>query len=47
MQKQTFIFFGIQGSGKGTQIELLKEYLKQKIIKRVFIYILVENTESK
>ncbi len=31
MQKpQTFIFFGIVGSGKGTQIELLKKYLKEK-----------------
>ncbi|MEK7459570.1 MAG: nucleoside monophosphate kinase [Patescibacteria group bacterium] len=36
MQKQTFIFFGIQGSGKGTQIELLKEYLKQKNNKESF-----------
>lgn len=26
----TFNFFGIQGSGKGTQIELLKDYLKSK-----------------
>ncbi|MDQ3075627.1 MAG: nucleoside monophosphate kinase [bacterium] len=26
----TFNFFGIQGSGKGTQIELLKDYLKNK-----------------
>jgi adenylate kinase len=27
---QTFIFFGIVGSGKGTQIELLQKYLKEK-----------------
>lgn len=25
---QTFVFFGIAGSGKGTQIELLEKYLK-------------------
>lgn len=30
MQNHTFIFFGIAGSGKGTQIDLLKEYLKTK-----------------
>ncbi|MEK7106223.1 MAG: nucleoside monophosphate kinase [Patescibacteria group bacterium] len=26
----TFVFFGIVGSGKGTQIELLQKYLKEK-----------------
>ncbi len=26
----TFIFFGIVGSGKGTQVELLEKYLKEK-----------------
>mgnify|MGYP006351031221 CR=1 FL=1 len=26
----TFIFFGIVGSGKGTQVELLQKYLKEK-----------------
>jgi adenylate kinase len=30
MQGQTFVFFGIVGSGKGTQIKLLQEYLKAK-----------------
>ncbi|MFA6257256.1 MAG: nucleoside monophosphate kinase [Candidatus Paceibacterota bacterium] len=30
MQPQTFIFFGIVGSGKGTQVKLLMEYLKGK-----------------
>ena len=30
MIPQTFIFFGIVGSGKGTQVKLLLEYLKQK-----------------
>lgn len=30
MDKQTLIFLGTQGSGKGTQIELLKEYLKSQ-----------------
>lgn len=29
MQPHTFIFFGIVGSGKGTQVALLKEYLKK------------------
>src|SRR3990167_6007131 len=29
MQPQTFVFFGIVGSGKGTQVKLLEEYLKQ------------------
>jgi adenylate kinase len=27
---QTFIFFGIVGSGKGTQVELLEKYLKSE-----------------
>src|SRR3989344_4151398 len=30
MNPQTFVFFGIVGSGKGTQVKLLVEYLKQK-----------------
>lgn len=30
MQPQTFVFFGIVGSGKGTQVKLLMEYLKKK-----------------
>lgn len=29
MEKQTLIFLGPQGSGKGTQIQLLKEHLKK------------------
>ncbi|MFA6515296.1 MAG: nucleoside monophosphate kinase [Candidatus Paceibacterota bacterium] len=29
---QTFIFFGIVGSGKGTQVELLEKYLKDNNI---------------
>ncbi|OGI68233.1 hypothetical protein A2738_02080 [Candidatus Nomurabacteria bacterium RIFCSPHIGHO2_01_FULL_42_15] len=28
MQPQTFVFFGIVGSGKGTQVKLLMEFLK-------------------
>ncbi len=28
MQPQTFVFFGITGSGKGTQVKLLMDYLK-------------------
>lgn len=31
----TFIFFGIAGSGKGTQIELLKNYLNKKDKKEI------------
>lgn len=30
MNKQTLIFLGPQGSGKGTQIELLKTYIQEK-----------------
>lgn len=30
MQPQTFVFFGIVGSGKGTQVKLLSDFLKAK-----------------
>lgn len=30
MQSETFVFFGIVGSGKGTQVKLLQEFLKHK-----------------
>lgn len=30
MTPDTFIFFGIVGSGKGTQVEILKKYLQSK-----------------
>ena len=30
MQGQTFVFFGIAGSGKGTQMELLEKYVQEK-----------------
>ncbi len=30
MQSETFIFFGIHGSGKGTQVKLLQDVLKKK-----------------
>ena len=30
MQPQTFVFFGIVGSGKGTQVKLLIDFLKEK-----------------
>ena len=30
MHKETFIFIGASGSGKGTQVALLEEYLKKK-----------------
>ena len=34
----TFIFFGIVGSGKGTQVELLQKYLKEKGLSDDIIY---------
>lgn len=30
MESQTFVFFGIVGSGKGTQVKLLMDFLKAK-----------------
>lgn len=30
MEPQTFVFFGIVGSGKGTQVKLLMDYLKAR-----------------
>src|SRR3989344_486848 len=30
MQAQTFVFFGITGSGKGTQVKLLMDYMKNR-----------------
>ena len=39
MQPQTFVFFGIVGSGKGTQVKLLMEFLKSKDDKKcVYAY---------
>ncbi len=38
MQSQTFVFFGIAGSGKGTQIKLLTDFLKAKDSKEM-VYI--------
>jgi len=35
MQPQTFVFFGIVGSGKGTQVKLLMDFLKAKDSKDV------------
>ena len=35
--KKFFIFFGIVGSGKGTQIELLKQYIESKYGEYVFV----------
>jgi len=34
----TFMFFGIVGSGKGTQVELLQKYLKDKNITKDILY---------
>ena len=33
MQSQTIVFFGIAGSGKGTQMDLLRDFLKEKDVK--------------
>jgi adenylate kinase family enzyme len=38
MTTQTFIFYGIIGSGKGTQVELLQKYLKNKKIASDILY---------
>jgi len=38
MKGETFVFFGIVGSGKGTQVQLLTNYLKNKDDKEV-VYI--------
>jgi adenylate kinase len=39
MQSQTFVFFGIVGSGKGTQVRILMDFLKQKDGKEcVYVY---------
>jgi|SRR3989338_9101588 len=39
MQPQTFIFFGIVGSGKGTQVKLLIDFLNKKDGKEcVYVY---------
>lgn len=38
MQPQTFVFFGQVGSGKGTQVDLLRKYLKDKDIASDILY---------
>jgi adenylate kinase family enzyme len=38
MQPQTFVFFGIIGSGKGTQVDLLRTYLKENNIASDILY---------
>ena len=38
MQPQTFVFFGIVGSGKGTQVDLLRKYLKDKNLASDILY---------
>lgn len=38
MQSQTLVFFGIAGSGKGTQIKLLMETLKAKDSTKEIVY---------
>ena len=39
MEPQTFIFIGRSGSGKGTQVTLLQEYIKSQDHKRHIFYI--------
>lgn len=34
----TFIFFGIVGSGKGTQVELLQKYIKENNVKEDILF---------
>ncbi len=34
----TFVFFGIAGSGKGTQVELLKNYIQNNNLSKDFIF---------
>ena len=36
---QTYVFFGIVGSGKGTQVELLQKYLKENNISDDILFI--------
>ncbi|KKR62129.1 hypothetical protein A2643_02075 [Candidatus Nomurabacteria bacterium RIFCSPHIGHO2_01_FULL_39_220] len=38
MQPQTFVFFGIVGSGKGTQVDLLRKYLENKKMASDILY---------
>lgn len=38
MSAQTFVFFGIVGSGKGTQVKLLQGYLKKDGLAQVYAY---------
>lgn len=38
METQTFVFYGIIGSGKGTQVDLLQKYLKEKNITTDILY---------
>jgi adenylate kinase len=35
----TFVFFGIVGSGKGTQVELIQKYLKDKNPEAEFVFV--------
>ncbi len=38
MESKTYVFFGIVGAGKGTQIELLKKHLQEKDPNRPIVY---------
>ncbi len=44
---QTFIFYGIVGSGKGTQVELLNKYLKENNISNDILFISTGNEYRK
>ncbi len=39
MKPQTFIFYGIVGSGKGTQVELLTKYLKENNLSNDVLFV--------
>jgi adenylate kinase len=44
---QTFIFYGIVGSGKGTQVELLDNYLKENNISSDILFVSTGNEYRK
>jgi len=47
MKPQTFIFYGIVGSGKGTQVELLEKYLKEKKVSNDVLFVSTGNEYRK
>lgn len=47
MKPQTFIFYGIVGSGKGTQVELLDKYLKENNLSGDILFVSTGNEYRK